>query len=507
MAMCVQYQESRDLILHVAFPKGVWAALGRLIVVTLLLSLSADSSAAKATQQVAGPDLVVVEAENFHDNVPQGGHEWQLATDLTGFSGGGFMRAIPDSGANIESGYDTGSPRLDIEVDFQKTGTHYVWIRYLKTGGQDDSCHVGIDGEKGSDAEDMSATGSDNMWNWSNERRGDLGRAKLEIGSAGVHTVNVWMREDGFRLDKIVLTTDESYKPTDEIPMEHPGTDVLPSQVEPNEPEPIYVEPNEPVPGDVRSTTQPVPDRVLRRTAFEIGPEVYSFKYEEPGLMEEEGTFYGLRLGYTSREWVPSSPGELSSGGGAMGRLEARFAYGQVDYDGATQGGSPLAIGGIDDFAFEGRLSFGADLLHGNVLNTFYSGIGYRYLRDDLSVHPGGYLRESNYIYLPLGYQFDADLEAGWSWAASVEYDVFLWGKQRSHLSDFHPAMPDVDNEQDSGFGYRVSCRLQHKGSDGIFIIEPFFRLWDIDDSEISLGFFEPANETTEIGISVVWMY
>ena len=239
----------------------------------------------------------------------------------------------------------------------------------------------------------------------------------------------------------------------------------------------------------------------VAEAAFDIGPDVYSFKYEEPGVMEEEGTFYGLRLGYTYRDWV------LSSGVGAMARLEARLAYGQVDYDGATQGGSPLAIGGIDDLAFESRLLLGADLLHGNLLNTFYTGIGYRYLRDDLSVHPGGYLRESNYVYVPLGYEFDVDLEAGWSWAARLEYDVFLWGKQRSHLSDVNLFLPDIENEQDSGFGYRVSCRLQHEGSGGIFIIEPFFRFWDIDDSEISLGFLEPANETTEIGISVIWMF
>jgi len=218
--------------------------------------------------------------------------------------------------------------------------------------------------------------------------------------------------------------------------------------------------------------------------------------------------FYGLRLGYTSRDWVPSSTEELSSGVGAMSRLEARFAYGQVDYDGATQGGSPLSIGGIDDLVFEGRLLLGTDwLVGGEMLNTLYAGIGYRYLRDDLSVHSGGYLRESNYIYVPLGYQLDGSLESGWSWAAGLEYDFFIWGKQRSHLSDVSLFLPIVDNEQDSGFGYRAHLRLQNKESDGVLIIEPFVRFWDIDKSEMNMGFLEPANETTEVGISVIWMY
>jgi len=456
-------------------------------------------------RQVVGPDLVEIEAENFHENVRQDSHEWQLGTDLTGFTGTGFMRAIPDSGANIESNYDTGSPRLDFEVNFLKTGTHYVWIRYLKTGGEDDSCHIGMDGKMRTDAENMSAPGPDNMWYWSNERRDNLGRAKLEIASAGVHTVNVWMREDGFRLDKIVLTTDASYEPTHKISEARPVEDIPHSKAEPNEPKP-----EEPKPIEILPVAQPVRDRTLRRTAFDIGLEVYSFSYEEPGVMEEDGMFYGLRLGYTSRSWVPSSPEEPPSGGGAMSRFEARVAYGQVDYDGATWGGSPVTIEDVDDLAFETRLLLGIDWLGGEMLNTLYGGIGYRYLRDDPSVRPGGYLRESNYIYVPLGYQLDVALEAGWSWAASFEYDLFLQGNQRSHLSDV--GLIDVDNKQDSGFGYRASLRLQHSDSDGIFIIEPFFRFWDIDDSEMSYAGsgvygWEPANETREYGIQLIFMF
>ncbi|MHC4357072.1 MAG: hypothetical protein ACYS0H_30615, partial [Planctomycetota bacterium] len=104
---------------------------------------------------------------------------------------------------------------------------------------------------------------------------------------------------------------------------------------------------------------------------------------------------------------------------------------------------------------------------------------------------------------------FGAGLDSGWSWAARFEYDIFLWGEQRSHLSDFpsDPPEPDVENEQDEGFGYRISVRLQREYSNGVLIIEPFFRFWDIEDSEISRGWFEPANETTEYGIRFIWMF
>jgi len=270
------------------------------------------------------------------------------------------------------------------------------------------------------------------------------------------------------------------------------------------------------VPPVVMPTTQPPALTAalgvgLRRTTWDIGPEVYSFKYEEPGLMEEEGIFYGVRFSYTSRDWVPASPKESPSKGGGMFRAEGRFAFGQVDYDGALQNSEtgeiiPYAVNNIDDFTFEGRLLLGADMLHGDTLNTLYAGIGYRYLNDDPSFDPYGYERESNYLYVPLGYQFDSSHKVGWSFGFGAEYDIFIVGEQRSHLSDLDPSYPDVDNRQNSGYGYRASLRLQHKSKDAVFTIEPFFRYWDINKSEVEPAGYEPANETKEIGVQLFWM-
>lgn len=259
----------------------------------------------------------------------------------------------------------------------------------------------------------------------------------------------------------------------------------------------------QPVPGSDTTTTH---SPALQRITWEIGAEVYSFKYVE-SVMEEEGAFYGLNFDCTWRNWVPERQAESLPDGGPMFGFEGRVAFGQVDYDGALSDGSPLVINNVNDAALETRALFGADWLRTEHMHTVYAGIGYRYLNDDLSVDPAGYDRESNYVYLPLGYRFDAGLDAGWSWAAGIEYDLFLWGSQRSDLSEADRTLPDVDNRQDKGFGYRASFRLLHKQTESVFIIEPFFRFWDIDDSRISLGFFEPANETTEYGIRVIWMF
>ena len=248
-----------------------------------------------------------------------------------------------------------------------------------------------------------------------------------------------------------------------------------------------------------------------QKITMDIGPEIYSFKYKEPGFMEEEGTFYGVHIGYTFRDWMPASPKESPSGGGSMFRAEGRFAKGQVDYDGALQDGTPLTNDNQDDFVFEGRLLLGGDWMGGNVLNTVYAGMGYRYLNDDLgSGRPGGYERESNYYYVPIGYEIDTNIQGGWSLGGRVEFDYLLWGMQKSHLSDV--GLYDVDKRQNNGLGYRASIRFQHKSKDAVFAIEPFFRYWDINKSEVKYdplgnGWIEPENETKEIGVQLFWMF
>jgi hypothetical protein len=265
---------------------------------------------------------------------------------------------------------------------------------------------------------------------------------------------------------------------------------------------------------------RPLQYPVLRNKLFDIGTEVYHFEYEEPGVMEEKGLFYGIRLGYTGRDWVTTSLESSPADGGTMFRAEGRLAFGQVDYDGGvidleTSEVTPYSMDDIDDWVFEGRLLLGADWLHRSALNTLYLGIGYRYLNDDTSFDPVGYERESNYLYLPVGYQLDGSNESGWSLGFGAEFDVFISGNQRSHLSDVDPTYSDVDNRQDSGYGYRASVKLQHKSKNGIFVLEPFIRYWDIDDSEIeyfevsgtTYEVIEPANETTEYGLSILWMF
>jgi hypothetical protein len=282
-----------------------------------------------------------------------------------------------------------------------------------------------------------------------------------------------------------------------------------PEKPEPEEPKPTEAEPEKPKPEEPKPEKY-VPDRILRSITYYIGPELYSYKYEEPGLMEQKGIFYGVAFGATHRDWIPDSPGQAFSDDKTMVRAEGRFAFGEVDYDGsivnlATGEETPYSYDGKEDYVFEGRLLLGPEWLSSDILSTLYGGIGYRYLNDDPASDPYGYERESNYYYIPIGFEIDTDLRTGWSLAGGIEYDYFLWGLQRSHVGI------EIENEQNDGYGYRASIKLQKKSKDMVFVIEPFFRYWDIDDSEVEIiwpyYFLEPENNTKEYGIQLIFIF
>ena len=154
----------------------------------------------------ASGDMVPIEAEHFYRNVSQGGHAWELTLPAD-YAGTGALKALPNNGANINTGYVSGSPRIDFSVDFPRAGTYYVWSRGIGATVNDDSMHVGLNGNASATSDRINNFSP--AWTWSAETM-DGPLATINVPSAGFHTVNVWMREDGFVLDKLVLTPTSS---------------------------------------------------------------------------------------------------------------------------------------------------------------------------------------------------------------------------------------------------------------------------------------------------------
>ncbi len=189
-------------------------------------------------QQDFGPDgIVSIEAENYDANVPQGGDTWELVGPTGGFTGTAGMQALPNDDAGTrKTNYAARCPRLDYQINFVRTGTHYVWVRGYGASGNDDSCHVGLDGREINTCDNMS--GWTNNYTWSNNTL-DGQRGTFEVTPAGIHTLNIWMREDGFIIDKIVLTTNVDFTPTGDGPPE--SVRGQPAQVQAYNPKPAYL--------------------------------------------------------------------------------------------------------------------------------------------------------------------------------------------------------------------------------------------------------------------------
>jgi hypothetical protein len=163
--------------------------------------------------------LVVFEAEEYmgHNPVTVGAVErrWEFSTTRPGFAGSGSMRSMPNSGINLASNSTISnvSPRVDYQVSFSTPGTYKVWVRGDAAGGDaDDSIHIGLDGVSVASAKDISLERA-NSFVWTARRMFTSTQATLVIPTAGIYTINLWMREDGAYVDRILLTTDQAYVP------------------------------------------------------------------------------------------------------------------------------------------------------------------------------------------------------------------------------------------------------------------------------------------------------
>jgi hypothetical protein len=242
---------------------------------------------------------------------------------------------------------------------------------------------------------------------------------------------------------------------------------------------------------------------------FEFGPDAYYYRYREPD-MKQTGYFYGVQAAYTYRNWLPAYYSGDNSDIKLMVRMEARLDWGVVDYDGElvnteTDETTPYKFDNKHDSIGEFRLLIGPDFPKADVVDTIYSGIGYRYLNDDESGDPFGYDRRSNYLYWPIGFKTLRNLSGKWLLSANAEFDLLLHGSQSSDLSDF--GYGTVHNKQNSGYGVRGAVGFEYTTKEVAVIIQPFIRYWDIDESEVDNGFVEPKNNTTEIGLDLVFRF
>jgi len=155
--------------------------------------------------------LVVLESESYHTNTfgtgIYDGHVWRFAVDVAGYSGGGFMHN--PAGFPLVAVSDVAfAARMDYRVRFGQPGTYKMWIRGTERPGTKDSCHYGVDGIH------VAAVGGIAVgpFNWSAqpEDAPTTGTNRFNIPAAGDYTINTWVREDNFALDKVVIVLESA---------------------------------------------------------------------------------------------------------------------------------------------------------------------------------------------------------------------------------------------------------------------------------------------------------
>ncbi len=169
-----------------------------------------------------------IEAEHFVAAAPGTGRAtgiaWQNATTQVDTSGS-YEQALPKIGVNTADTLE--GPELEYDLRFIGRGTYYLGVRIFASNSQSDSVHLGWEDGPPLTYGGQGIGANSATWVWRGEVAGfvvgdgGFARVKIDVNSAGYHTLRVYMREDGVAIDKIVVTQDLA-APTGTGPPESP---------------------------------------------------------------------------------------------------------------------------------------------------------------------------------------------------------------------------------------------------------------------------------------------
>lgn len=187
--------------------------------------------------------LVAVEAEYFYKQNKSEIREWfrtsknespSVGRDddkphCKGASNNAYIEILPDervthSDKLIHGDNFTNKPGtmaiVHYKVKINTPGKYFVWVRAFSTGGEDNGIHVGLNGTWPEHGQRMQWCKGKNQWTWDSKQRtkevhcGVPYKIYLDIDKTGIHDIQFSMREDGFEMDKFILTNDKNYVPT-----------------------------------------------------------------------------------------------------------------------------------------------------------------------------------------------------------------------------------------------------------------------------------------------------
>lgn len=204
----------------------------KLVMAALLIISCNQEKNALIFEEVDG--IVAVEAEHYYEQTLDEVRKWYIIKDgeeanilpdpdpghASAASGKAYIELLPDTRVTHDDelvndenfSYEAGKMAIiSYQVYFNTPGKYYVWARAFSTGTEDNGVHVGINDTWPESGKRMQWI-EKNKWAWESKQRTEqnhLGEPELlylEVPEKGLHKISFSMREDGFELDKWIMS-------------------------------------------------------------------------------------------------------------------------------------------------------------------------------------------------------------------------------------------------------------------------------------------------------------
>lgn len=152
----------------------------------------------------------------------------KITNHYSGASRDAYIEALPDTRITHDDPLVHGEnfcpisgdgPVIGYKVRITDPGRYYIWVRAYSTGTEDNGVHVGIDREWPDSGARIQWCEGKNKWTWSSAQRvpdnhcGVKNTIYLDIEKSGEYVLVFSMREDGFEMDKWLMTKDINFIP------------------------------------------------------------------------------------------------------------------------------------------------------------------------------------------------------------------------------------------------------------------------------------------------------
>lgn len=160
---------------------------------------------------------IIIEANEFQYSAQpvSSGHYWNCSTFHPNHTGSCYRAAVPISPewslAPINYSNVHLTPRISYQVWFPTNTNYRIWVCGMGGTVEDDSLHIGRNSNLPGTADDMSGYHS-SSWKWASVVM-DNSTPYLLIAQ-NYNNIDLYVRENGMRVDRILLTKSFGYNPT-----------------------------------------------------------------------------------------------------------------------------------------------------------------------------------------------------------------------------------------------------------------------------------------------------